>query len=126
MQVKHSLALMFSWLLGDGGEDQSEPLQKRVHKSVNAARRSAYATSRHQENQRVAVPQRKLSGIGLKACPTIRSSGVLHRPHHFQSLLPRMNPPFELRILRCFEHLTEPRPWTITRRNKIRPRKNPR
>src|SRR5437016_4811511 len=28
-------------VVGDGGEDQSESLQKRVHKSVNAARKSA-------------------------------------------------------------------------------------
>ena len=54
-------------LPGDGGEDQTEPLQKRVHKSVNAARRSANATSRQQENQRFAVSPRKPSGIGLKA-----------------------------------------------------------
>ena len=60
-----SYVLVVAWRWG---EDQSESLQKRVHKSVNAARKSAYATSRHQENQRVAVSPRKLSDIGLAAC----------------------------------------------------------
>src|SRR5258708_1283172 len=51
---------------------------------------------------------------------------IRHRPHDFQSLLARVNPPFELRILRRFQHLAKPRPRAISRGDQVRTRQKPR